>query len=71
MSNSIWSGPLFSTRRLFFLALLSTFVVGTDYLFIHLSGIETTSELVTEILILTLGLYGGTTIMALFSGKSL
>ncbi|RDZ46264.1 hypothetical protein C5B91_00885 [Haloferax sp. Atlit-10N] len=70
MFNFIWQSTLFSVRRLIFCLVITVFVVATDVLFIHLKDIQTAADFATEVVIYTLGFYGGFTIMALFNQPS-
>lgn len=67
MLDVLRSSPLFSLRRLLFCLLLTVVVVATDALFIHLKDIQTTADFATEVVIHTLGFYGGYTLIALFN----
>lgn len=70
MFDFVRSSPLFSIRRLAFSLVIVVFVVAADVLFIHLKDIQTTVDFVTEVMIYTLGTYGGLTIAALFNQPS-
>lgn len=64
MSDTIWSGPAFSVRRLAVYLCITAFVVSTDALFLHVLDVTTPAAFATEVVIHTLGFYGGFTLMA-------
>ncbi|KAB1190628.1 hypothetical protein Hfx1148_15980 [Haloferax sp. CBA1148] len=70
MFDFVQSSPLFSIRRLAFSLVIVVFAVATDVLFMHLKDIQTAADFVTEVMIYTLGTYGGLTIAALFNQPS-
>lgn len=64
MSDTIWSGPLLSGRRLVVCLCITSIVVTTDVVFFHTFDITTLLDFVTEVVIHALGFYGGFTLMA-------
>ncbi len=65
VSDTIWSGPVLSGRRVVVCLCITSVVVTTDVLFIHTFDITTPTEFVTEVVLHALGFYGGFTLMAL------
>lgn len=61
------SSPLFGVRRLVFALVLAVCIVATDVFFVRFKDLQTTADVAGEVAVLTLGLYGGFTIMALFN----
>lgn len=66
MRNLIRASPLCSLRRLLGVLAFTIVISLVDMLVIQLLGIETLADLVTGVIIHTLGLYLAFTIMALF-----
>jgi len=64
VSDTIWSGPVLSGRRLVVCLCITSVVVTTDVLLFHTFDITTPAEFVTDVVIHTLGFYGGFTLMA-------
>jgi hypothetical protein len=64
VSNTIWSGPILSGRRLVVCLCITSIVVTTDVLFFHTFDITTPLDFVTEVVIHALGFYGGFTLIA-------
>lgn len=62
--------PLFSIRRAVFTYSLAFLISLSDMWLIHLLGINTLEELLTQTLIHGTGFYLGYTIIALFNGDS-
>ena len=63
MSDTIWSGPVLSGRRLAVCLCITSVVVTTDVSFFHTFDITAPLDFVTEVVIHTLGLHGGFTLM--------
>jgi hypothetical protein len=70
MLEFVRSSPLFSNLRLVLCLGLTVFVLTTDVLFIGFKDIQTAADFATEVVIHTLGFYGGYTIVALFNRPS-
>ena len=64
------SSPLFSIRRAVFTYSLAFLISLSDMWLIHLLGINTPEELLTQTLIHGTGFYLAYTIIALFNGES-
>lgn len=64
VSDTIWSGPALSVRRLAVCLCITAIVVTTDVLFFHTFDITTLAEFVTDVAIHSLGFYGGFTLVA-------
>lgn len=58
--------PLFSAKRLLFCLSVVLVVVLADAFVFQLRGIETADEMATQVVIHTLGMYLGLTLVALF-----
>ena len=66
MHDQLRASPLCSLRRLCAVFVFTVVICLVDILVIQLLGIETLTDLATEVTIHTLGLYLGFTIVALF-----
>jgi hypothetical protein len=64
VSDTIWSGPILSGRRLVVCLCITVIVVTTDALFFHTLDVTTPIDFATEVVIHALGFYGGFTLMA-------